>query len=794
LAGRALPRPTTSFVGRGREVAALATMLGRDDVRLLTLTGPGGIGKTRLALHVAETIGDAYDEVAFVPLVAASEPSQLAVAIGGAIGDGPTWDHLELGHSARVIGERAILLVLDGFERLVAAGPLLVALLESCPRLRLLVTSREALHVSGEFEFPVAPLSLRRRDEETKGRSGTDNVPFVSPSPRLLVPSEAVQLFVERARSVVGTFDATGENAAQLEAICARLEGLPLAIELAAVRIKVLTPASLLARLDHRLELLVSGPRDAPERLRTMRGAITWSHDLLGDEERVLFRRLAVFEGGCTLDAAEAVGRGDGEVSPSPRLSVLELIASLIDKSLVQQETGSDDEPRFAMLETVREFAGERLAESGEANEIQTRQAAWFLALAEAAEPRLYGGEQGPWLDRLVADEGNLRAALTWSLGGGDVDLGVRLAGALWGYWFNAGGLVEGSRWLAKAAAVSVDRPARVRLPIVGGAALLAMALGDFDRAETDLASTHDLAESLADPIWLGLAHFGRGVISQDRGDPGAARRHFEAALAAFSAPTLDPTWADTTRANLGLVVARTGDLSTGQALLEASLAGHLAAGHAFGAALARRFLGQIARAAGEPARAAGLFRDSLRVDPRRAQIWHVAGALEGYALAMGSDRAELAAQLLGAAAALRDAGSVPIEPALAGEFARDVDAVRSRLGPARFEELWVAGRRLTAAEAIAAIDAAGIEPVAAPADPIAASGLSPRELEVLRLLAAGRSSREIAADLFISPRTATTHVGNILGKLDVESRAAAIATAYRLGILAAPAPASDRS
>ncbi len=444
LAPGRLPAPLTPLVGRVREARAVVELLGGGVARLLTLTGPGGTGKTRLALTVAAVLRhDFPDGIAFVDLAPIADPDLVASAIAESLGlreeGGRPLPELLAAH----LGERRRLLLLDNFEQVVEAGPLIGALLAACPGLAALITSREPLHVSGEHVFPVPPLALPADDPGAGGANLAE-----------LAACDAVALFVQRVRAANPDFALTPENAAAVVAICRRLDGLPLALELAAARGKLLPPAALRVRLERGLELLISGPRDAPARQRTLRDAIAWSHDLLSAEEQALFRRLAVFAGGFTLEAAEEVVEAPSAESRVPSgtadsalgagHSVLDLVASLAEKSLLWREEGpasAASEPRFRMLETIREYGLERLAESGEEAEARQRHAAHFLALVEEAEPYLRGEPaMGSWLDRLEAEHDNLRAAVTWLLdpaageGAERAEWALRLAGALWGF------------------------------------------------------------------------------------------------------------------------------------------------------------------------------------------------------------------------------------------------------------------------------------------------------------------------------------------------------------------------
>ena len=424
-----LPVQPTPLVGREKEVAEVGGLLREGGVRLLTLTGPGGTGKTRLGLQVAAEILDEFEGGAFfVPLANIADPALVAPTIAGALDvrearerppDEALKDHL---------GDRELLLALDNFEQVTSAAPLVGELLAACPSLKVLVTSRGVLRVYGEREYPVPALRL--------------------PDPRRLPPIdelgayEAVGLFLERARSVKGDFEITQQNAPAVAGICVRLDGLPLAIELAAARVKLLPPEKILKRLEsNRLKLLAGGARDLSERQQTLRGAIDWSHALLEEGDRTLFARLAVFSGGCTLEAMEEIC--DAE-------DALEGAESLLDKGLIRQEQSSRGEPRFVMLETIHEYAREKLRERADAETTHRRHAKYFLAIAEESEPRLGGPEQVAWFERLETENDNLRAAISWAIERGEAKLGLRLAQALRPFWYARGHYVEGRGWVAR--------------------------------------------------------------------------------------------------------------------------------------------------------------------------------------------------------------------------------------------------------------------------------------------------------------------------------------------------------
>ena len=421
-----LPVQPTPLVGREKEIAEVGGLLRDEGVRLLTLTGPGGTGKTRLGLQVAAELLDEFERgVLFVALASIADPGLVAPAIAGALESGETSGRPSGEQLTDHLRDKEMLLVLDNFEQVVEAAPLLGELLAACPALKVLATSRSVLRVYGEREYPVPAMGL----------PDLGNLPPVDSLTRY----EAVRLFVERARSVKGDFEVTQENAPAVAEICVRLDGLPLAIELAAARIKMLPLRKIAGRLEeNRLKLLSVGARDLPERQQTLRGAIDWSHALLEEGEKALFARLAVFSGGCTLEAMEEIC-GDEDA--------LERAESLLDKSLIRQE---GDAPRFVMLETIHEYARERLKESAVANTVHRRHAEYFLTLAEESEPRLGGAEQVAWFERLETENDNLRAALSWAIERGEAELGLRLARALRPFWYARGHYVEGRGWIAR--------------------------------------------------------------------------------------------------------------------------------------------------------------------------------------------------------------------------------------------------------------------------------------------------------------------------------------------------------
>jgi excisionase family DNA binding protein len=498
----ALPKPLTPFLVREREVATIAELLTQPDVRLLTLTGPGGTGKTRLALRVAEDLAPHFaDGVAFVPLASVTDANLIPSVVAQALGVRE--------FSGRSIGERLmaalrdrkLLLVLDNFEHVLSAAMFVTDLLAACPAVTILVTSRTSLRLSGEHRFPVPPMTLPD---------------FTITTAAAVRRADAVQLFVARARAAQPGFALTEGNASPIAAICRHLDGLPLAIELAAARSSVLPPQALLNRLERRLTLLTDGPRDAPFRLRTMRDAIAWSHDLLSPAEQILFRRLAVFAGGWTLEAAEAVGR----IGDTSTLDILPVLSSLVEHSLVQPAGivgGPDDEtPRFGMLETIREFARERLVESGEQTRAQTAHAAYYTAFAEGLYPyRVGSGESiDDRLGRLGAEHPNFRVALG-SMQDTDAEGVLQLAGALVVFWYLRGHLREGQRWLAWALGHTAETPTGLRSRALTGLGHMVWPQGRHEHAAVLAEAGLAIAERIGDKDLAARALHLLGLVAE---------------------------------------------------------------------------------------------------------------------------------------------------------------------------------------------------------------------------------------------------------------------------------------
>ncbi|MFN8590205.1 MAG: tetratricopeptide repeat protein [Thermomicrobiales bacterium] len=768
-----LPVPLTRIIGREHEVATIENLFRRDHARLVTLTGPGGVGKTRLALHLAATIRATpgfTGDVVFVSLAEISNPSLVLPAIARAVGIHESPSQHTVDTLGATVGDRRLFLMLDNFEHLIGGGAEeeLADLMQRSGGLTLLVTSRTPLRVRGEHLVRIAPLALPEPNLALDG----DNLESYG----------AIALFVERARAVNHRFALDTENASAITAICRRLDGLPLAIELAAAWVRLLSPAALLRQLAPQLPLLTGGASDQPARLQTMHDAIAWSYDLLTNGEQRLFRCLAVFVGGCSLAAAERVWRlGATARGGDDSASFLRALAGLVDKSLLQPSDGATTEPRFLMLETIREFGLEQLTEQGEAPAVQATHAAHFLDLAETAAGSPAGAGGGEWLPRLAPEHANLLAALDWFDTSGQREETLRLASALWHYWYRHGDLIEGQERLEQALSAVPPRLApAARARALRGAGVLAWQSGQFDLSRRRLEEALANYNALGDRAGAAWTLNSLGCLYATMADEAQAEVTFDEALAIFRALD-DAVGVAQMTANLGELAAVGGRHEIAVERLAAALSMWRARGDRVGAARAQVFLGRAFLARGEAAQAETALLDALAAIRDMGYDQILPAALRAVAeLAAWRGAAGDAARWLGAEEALRGALAMDLTGTRRARYERVVSTVREDLGEVAFAAEWATGQGLSSAQVITAVlTADSFEPGAAPP-----SGLTPREREVLRLLAAGHSDRDIAMALFITRRTASKHVSSILTKLGVPSRAAAAALATRDGLI----------
>jgi non-specific serine/threonine protein kinase len=757
-----LPRPLTSFVGRERILAEMVRQLSPDPTAcpLLTLTGPGGSGKTRLALQAATTLLPRYEHGAwFVSLAPISDPGLVAPTIAQVIGARDANGVAPAETVQRYLGNRRALIVLDNFEQVLGAAGELTQLLSACPRVQLLVTSREALRVSGERELAIPPLQLPP-DDPQRG-AAVDAI----------AEAESVRLFVDRATAVKPDFVLSEQNASIVADLCRRLDGLPLAIELAAGRVRVLDVKALRSRLEHRLQFLTAGPRDLPTRQQTLRNTIAWSYDLLQPHEQALFRTVAVFVGGCTLDAVEQVS--------AERRDVLEGVESLVGKSLLRSVAEAPGEVRVTMLETTREFGLEQLAWMGELEVLRRRHAEYFLSLAERAEPELWGPDAGAWHIRLDVEHDNLRAALDWALttaADGAVSVGLRLAAALARFWWTRSYHREGLQWLTRALAAAPARSA-ARMKALHGAAFLTHMLHNSTAARVLLEESLSIARELTDAWTEAWVLHVLGRISYFDNNPTSARAFAEQSFAI--AERLRDPWLIGWSLHLQALAAHVaGDYPAADELYERSMAIRRALGFREQIGVLSQLMGISRHRQGDFAGARRLYQDYLDIARELGSTFHANNVLAILgSLAAAQGQPERAARLLGAAQASCDASQtrpIPLAEALTAE---GIELARSALSNTAFTSAWAAGRALSSEEAIAealAVEVAdpGRTAAGAPKPGRSHAGpLSEREEQVARLVAQGLTNRQIAAALVVSTRTVETHIEHILARLGFVSR-----------------------
>ncbi|MCA1701889.1 MAG: hypothetical protein LC808_00905 [Actinobacteria bacterium] len=688
-APRALPSPghlparVASFIGRNRELEEIARLLDDDAVRLVTLTGPGGIGKTRLALEAASRLQGRFDDgVATVMLGALRDPSLVVLAIVQVLGVTETSGQDPLEALKEVVPGRRLLLVLDNFEHVIQAAPVVTDLLTTSDPLKVLVTSREVLRVSGEQEFYVPPLDLPvAGDVHDVGRS------------------EAVRLFVERARSVRRDFALTDDNATAVAEIVRRLEGLPLAIELAAARLRLMPPDAILSKLDSRLGLLTGGQRDVPKRQRTLRDTIAWSYDLLVEDERLLFEQLAVFSGGCAVDAVQAVCGGE-DVGP-----VLAGLSSLVDKSLLGSAGVAGGEVRFAMLETLREFALDRLEGRGAVTQVRQRHAEFFLRLAERAEARLRTGDQDGWFQRLGAESDNLRVAIRWFLDHCDPAPVVRIGWSIWPFWWEEGRNLEGSGWMEEALragdVLSVDDRASATA-VLG---ILAFSWGDYQRGVPTLRQAEKLCRQSGNAFGLGMSLTLTAVLAAANANTTMAEQAAHRALEAFH-DAGDAWGVAFAQGALARILLSGGHSEEALELLEPTIADIRRLGDKHLLALGLMNLGWARLGTGKVADAVTALKEALQLTARLGNQVDTARVLEAMAAAAVARRdAERGALLYGAAEAVRRAIGARVWLNDRASSERVEAALRVALPGLLFDERFSDGLNLSVSEALEIVE-----------------------------------------------------------------------------------------
>jgi predicted ATPase/DNA-binding CsgD family transcriptional regulator len=739
-----MPQRPHSLVGREKDLEMSQSLVLRGSVRLVTITGPPGVGKTRFATELASTVASEFDDgVVFVDLAPVRDPALVLDAIARALGVVDHPDRPALQRLQRHLADRNLLLLLDNLEQVIAAAADVADLLAAGPHVKLLVTSRQPLHVRWEHRYNLLPLALpdatARFDHNTLARH------------------PATALFLERARAVETRFSMDERNASTVVEICRRLDGLPLAIELAAAWVSALGLDAILSRLSDHQDLPLSGPRDVPERQRTLFNAIAWSYDLLNEAERSVFRALGAFAGEIPLEAIE-------EVCEGLRVDVLTPLAGLVDKNLLLRV--GDGETRFRMLETIRVFAEERLELTGEADAVRARHATWFLGLAQRAERFIWSEHQTAWLERLERAHDNVRVALNWCFSGRDEETGVLLAASMHRFWFARGYIREGRRW-SQVAASKQQVSAKGQALALRNLAFFLTYQGEAEQAVKLAEQAVALARSVGEPSLMAWILLGLAQATDAVGDFERSERLYGEMLE-MARQAGDETMTTRALGQIGNTLRIRGDNARAREVLEEALSLARPTHDKWLTGFVTNALGRtLARE--DPVQALMLLEESLGLAHDIGYRWLTARGLEDLAgLLASSDRAEVSAKLLGASESLGDAFG--FARTISGPAADTAAAARVRLGPVAFEAAWSKGKAMSVDEAVALAlgrsAPARVERVQRP------GGLTGREVQIALDIARGLTNREIAEGLGISERTVDAHVQNIRNKLSMERRA----------------------
>ena len=722
-----LPYQHMPLIGREKELETIQKVVLRNEVNLLTITGPGGIGKTRLALQAAVELLDAFEDgVFFVSLASITDPDLVAATILQTLGFTTGENQPALGLLKGYLQEKRMLLVIDNFEQVTAASPLLGELLKAAPRLKILVTSQAVLHVYGEYEFNVPPLAV----------PDINNLPALD----VVARSPAVALFVNRAEAVKVDFALTPENARVIVEICAQLDGIPLALELAAARIKLFAPQALLRELSHRLNLLAQKSPDRSPRHQTLRNAVAWSFQLLASDERALFTQMGVFVGGCTLDAVEAIYTDGGNKDDAP---LLEQLASLVDKSMLQHELRPNGEPRFMLLETLREYALERLESDGQLDAARSRHLSFFLEFVESSEPGPKKPNLSAWMKGLEEEHDNLRAAIQWALENNQVESALRIAGSIWRFWQIHGHVEEGAKWMSAILGRAEKLESIARAKALWGAGWLGMVMGRLTQSREYFEEGASISRVLNDSHYLGLSLHGLGAVARAQGDFDRSRAAFEESLPLFKRleNTENVAW---TFEHLGVTAIEQGDFVQAGAYLSQGLALFRELDQRWPCAEALTFLGHAALQQGDFAlaqkryedalaiyeeledklniatinsyiaatlfgrgnyeKAVSLYKENLLLSYELKDHWGFAWGLERLAEAAEKlGQPEQSACLWGAADSLRRVSGVLWHPGFHSYYTEQrFAALRATLGQSRWEELWLEGQALPSEKVVA--------------------------------------------------------------------------------------------